>query len=258
MPFALRERTGAALAHAAAFSREMLPSPRYWGVIAAAALLLGLIGPFGTFERVGLARRLVYWTATMAGTSVVAILVLGLVAGFAASNRRLTLPVLLFGAVASCVPNTWLVQALVRLLLREPAPSFAVQFLFVLPIGIAVSLVVWLVFSRDRPDEAPPNPLLERLPVAKRGPVVRMSAEDHYVSVVTTRGRELVLMPLRDAEAAMGQAGLRIHRSHWVSRDHVAATRREGAGAVVTTTDGAELPVSRGYVAKLKEAGLLP
>ena len=84
-----------------------------------------------------------------------------------------------------------------------------------------------------------------------------MSMQDHYVEVVTTRGRELVLMRMADAAAAMGTAGIRIHRSHWVARDHVAASRREGAGAVVVTSDEAELPVSRSYVAGLKEAGLL-
>ena len=104
---------------------------------------------------------------------------------------------------------------------------------------------------------APPR-LLTRLPLAKRGPLLSLSVQDHYVEVVTTRGRELLLMRLSDAIAETeGCAGLQVHRSHWVALDQVQAAHRDGARAVLTLSDGREIPVSRTYVPAAKEAGLL-
>ncbi|MGI9353558.1 MAG: LytTR family DNA-binding domain-containing protein [Rhizobiaceae bacterium] len=46
-----------------------------------------------------------------------------------------------------------------------------------------------------------------------------MIAHEHYVEVVTDRGRYLVLMRLTDAVEVCGLCdGMRVHRSAWVSR----------------------------------------
>ena len=42
-----------------------------------------------------------------------------------------------------------------------------------------------------------------------------------------------------------GGAGMRVHRSWWVSARHVRAVRRQGDGAVCALSDGREVPVSR-------------
>ena len=225
-------------------------------------LLFATIGPFGTYEAVPFGRRLLYWATTMGATSVVAIVFVAAANALAPPGWRTRLPTIMLGALVSCPPNTLLVAAIIPLFLDAPAPPFGELLLTVVPIGVCVALVTWLAFAPDASEAAPPqeataNPLIERLPPGKRGPVIRMSMQDHYVEVVTTRGRELVLMRMGDAEAAMGDAGLRVHRSHWVARDHVSAARMEGGQAVVTTSDGAEVPVSRTYVTKLKEADLL-
>ena len=254
MPLTLRER----MDYAAGFAAELLFGWRYWAVVLGAVLLFATTGPFGTFEQATFWPRLLYWAVTMGLTSLIAIVFVVLANAVVPRRWRGAFPVVMGGALLSCLPNTLVVQALIPPLLGTPAQSFWPMLLSVLPVGLAVGIVTWLVFERPReePDERP-NALLERLPVEKRGPVIRMSMQDHYVEVVTARGRELVLMRMADAVAAMGEAGLRIHRSHWVGRDHVAKARRDGAQAVVTTSDGEELPVSRSYVPDLKSAGLL-
>ncbi|MCB1420416.1 MAG: LytTR family transcriptional regulator [Notoacmeibacter sp.] len=104
---------------------------------------------------------------------------------------------------------------------------------------------------------APPRPaILDRLPADKRGALIRLEVQDHYVLVVTTKGRELLLMRLGDAmrEAAPVE-GLQVHRSHWVARDGVADVIREpgkNGRTVLRTNDGADVPVSRGNVADVK------
>ncbi|MCF2905505.1 LytTR family DNA-binding domain-containing protein [Octadecabacter sp. CECT 8868] len=104
-----------------------------------------------------------------------------------------------------------------------------------------------------------PPPILDRIPFDKRGPLVALSVEDHYVRVRTTKGEELVLMRLGDAIKEVGDTeGLQVHRSHWIALPQVTAANRKGDGAVLTLTDGPDVPVSRANVGKLKEAGLLP
>jgi DNA-binding LytR/AlgR family response regulator len=51
---------------------------------------------------------------------------------------------------------------------------------------------------------------------------------------------------------------LQVHRAHWVARDQVRTARRSGARAILTMTDGSEVPVSRSFVPVVKAAGLLP
>ena len=108
---------------------------------------------------------------------------------------------------------------------------------------------------------APPAPpaLLDRLPLEKRGALVALSVEDHYVRIRTTKGEELILMRLSDAMRETGDvAGAQVHRSHWVAFDHVAQAERSGDRAILTLTDGTQIPVSRANLPKIKEAGLLP
>lgn len=101
--------------------------------------------------------------------------------------------------------------------------------------------------------------LLARLPVEKRGALVSLSVEDHYVQVTTTKGREMLLMRLRDAIAESEPTpGLRVHRSHWVALSHVDRVVRRGDGARITTSRGEELPVSRSSMSELRASGLLP
>ncbi|MCH8489701.1 MAG: LytTR family transcriptional regulator, partial [Oceanicaulis sp.] len=100
--------------------------------------------------------------------------------------------------------------------------------------------------------------LLDKLPVRLRSAaIMSMSAEDHYLRVRTEAGEALILMRLSDAAAACENLdGARTHRSWWVARAAVADARKEGGGrAVLTLTDGSEVPVSRSYYPALREAG---
>ncbi|MEJ2515554.1 MAG: LytTR family DNA-binding domain-containing protein [Gammaproteobacteria bacterium] len=87
--------------------------------------------------------------------------------------------------------------------------------------------------------------LLARLPEALGTDVVLLTSDLHYLHVYTTRGRTMVLYNLADAEAELGDAGLRVHRSHWVAGRHVLGVRRKSSGMVCLLTGGLEAPVSR-------------
>lgn len=116
------------------------------------------------------------------------------------------------------------------------------------------------------PSPATPNPatptrprILDRLPPQQRGQLSHMSMQDHYVDVRTDRGGGLLLMRFSDAIAeTAGVAGLQVHRSHWVACDMVAAVERCDGKWQLRMQDGAILPVSRGYLAAARAAGLIP
>ncbi|MEP2718143.1 LytTR family DNA-binding domain-containing protein [Pseudophaeobacter sp.] len=109
------------------------------------------------------------------------------------------------------------------------------------------------------PDPASDSQLLfqRRLPLDKRGTLIRLEAQDHYLLVVTDRGRESLLMRLGDAADELSEAGLRVHRSHWVTPEQVQRHRRQKGRDFLQMADGTEVPVSRSYKPAAQAAGLL-
>ncbi len=104
-----------------------------------------------------------------------------------------------------------------------------------------------------------PPAILARLLLEKRGALIALSAEDHYVRVITTAGTELVLMRLADAMAEVGQTqGLQVHQSHWVALDQFVKVIRIGDRGELTLSDSSTLPISRGFMPAVRAAGLLP
>lgn len=254
--------------------RRHLGAPFALAAQAGVAGVAALSGPFGTGAVLAGTARLAYWAAVVFGSyalgAAVAMLVLsrwnrdgagpvwrvlrgGAAIGAAVALYLAVLGVPVFGwpaagqagaaGLTGAFAVSWVVLALRELWPRtaaappcpapEPAPA-------------------------PPPDPGPPR-LLARLPLARRGALIGLTVQDHYVEVFTTRGRDLLLMRLSDAIAeAEGVPGLQVHRSHWVALDQVRGARRQGDGAVLTLADGREVPVSRARVAAVRAAGLLP
>jgi hypothetical protein len=89
-------------------------------------------------------------------------------------------------------------------------------------------------------------------PPALGDEVIHVSADLHYLQVVTQAGRATVLGSMAAVELHFGEQGLRIHRSHWVSLSAVHGVRRTAAGWVCTMRDGRQLPVSRRRMADVR------
>jgi len=68
----------------------------------------------------------------------------------------------------------------------------------------------------------------------------------------------LILMRLGDAIAELeGLEGAQTHRSWWFAKSAVADVTKLDGRAMLTLKDGAEVPVSRGFVKGLRTAGWL-
>jgi DNA-binding LytR/AlgR family response regulator len=131
--------------------------------------------------------------------------------------------------------------------------------------AVAAGVVSVLLLTEPKPAASahealagvPQPTILERVPPAQRGALIALLVQDHYVEIVTDRGKTLVLMRLADAiKEAAAVPGLQIHRSHWVARDAVVRAHRSDGKIVLELRNGLRLPVSRGYLPGAREAGL--
>ncbi len=104
------------------------------------------------------------------------------------------------------------------------------------------------------PAEPPGEPFfMSLLPTARRGEVLHMKSELHYLSVATRKGRSLILYTLRDAILELPpDVGVQTHRSYWANLAHVKELKTDGRLATLTMSDGATVPVSRTKVRDLK------
>lgn len=238
-------------------------------VLLGVGAVLGLSGPFGTGARLSLLAGLGYWITVVLGSYGIGALGAALIRprlspGPDRIGARLlrvtglalpsTLGVALFVlgvnlAVFGWLPRGW---ALVEFSVTLLAITWIVTAL--------IDLVPSSTQSAGPAQADPPDrpAILDRVPLEKRGALVALSAEDHYVRIMTDTGDTLVLMRLRDAiRETAPAAGGQVHRSHWAAWDQVTAVSRRGDGAMLTLTTGARLPVSRANMPRLRDAGLL-
>ncbi|MBV7378713.1 LytTR family DNA-binding domain-containing protein [Maritimibacter dapengensis] len=237
-------------------------TPGVWIGLGAVGLILGLAGPFGT-EVLPVLPRLVYWVVVAA----IGFFLGSLVATFVAESLRALRvglwPAVVIAGAAAGVANLLALLAVnwfvFRLTLSEPGYLAALGINVIIISIIIAGAYVSIERTMTRGSTRASTRILDRLPIEKRGPLISLSVQDHYVEVATTKGTELVLLRLSDAMAEVGDTpGLQVHRSHWIATGAVKSARRDGARAILTMADGRDIPVSRTYLPAIKEAGLLP
>lgn len=240
-------------------------SPRIWAidlaVCAATGLVLGVLGPFGSYFNEGMLARVGYWIGAFVVTGVVVSMVLRRIAPQA---HRLHIPIWVWLPAVVVV-----ISAPLALVTRAAAiaiwPDIAenVSLLEWYAQGLLITLVASSVFAALRLRKPPPAggvslaepAFLGRLPARSRD-LLCLQMEDHYVRVHAPEGSVLVLIPLRQAIAELdGVEGLQVHRSWWVARRAVAGVVADSRNLRLRLTNGVEAPVARANVARLRAAG---
>jgi hypothetical protein len=255
---------------ATASTAPLLGTVREWAVDLAVGVgigvLLGLMGPFGSFFNGGAGVRIAYW----AGSITCGMILFGCLARLAgAGARRLGWP------DWTMIPPVILVGSLI-----QGAPLRLVAIALWPPIAHAVPPLVWYgqcvaittpivlayYFIRVRPRpyarmRAPAREGLVAAPAAAAidpGGVLYLKMEDHYVRIRTERGARLEIGPLGRVTAGLsGVEGLQVHRSWWVARRAITGVEKDGRNLRLKLIDGETAPVSRASVAKLRAAGWL-
>jgi hypothetical protein len=86
---------------------------------------------------------------------------------------------------------------------------------------------------------------ISRLPESLGTNVVAISSDLHYLHVYTDRGRCMILGSLQQAADSMGDAGLRVHRAHWVARRAIVKIVKNGQQWYCLLSNDLKIPISR-------------
>ena len=96
---------------------------------------------------------------------------------------------------------------------------------------------------------------MERLPEEiKKGTLICVSAQEHYIMVTTSTGKELIRYSFNEASKDLNDySGLRTHRSHWVATEAIEDLIRLGSSYNVQLQNGLSIPVSRTYLVNVRQ-----
>ena len=105
----------------------------------------------------------------------------------------------------------------------------------------------------DKIQNQPAEALIYELPIAKRGKLICLQMDDHYLNISTDKGEHLLLMRFKDALAKLeNYDGFQTHRSWWVAKEAVLDTKKDGRKLILILQNGTEVPVSQTYLANVK------
>jgi hypothetical protein len=86
---------------------------------------------------------------------------------------------------------------------------------------------------------------ISRLPESLGTNVIAISSDLHYLYVYTDLGRCMILGSLQQAADSMGEAGLRVHRAHWVARRAIVKIVKNGHQWHCLLSNDLKIPISR-------------
>lgn len=237
--------------------RDHMSAPLTLLVFVAVAIVLTIVVPFGAAAEIPAVGRFGYWLLIVVTTYGAGAFINGMV------GRLLTRSLPMVIAV-SCFTTGAAISVLVtgiNYAVLGHLPALSDLPIYLGNIFVIAFIIAGLFYALSKPDAvttALPPSILDRLPYDKRGRLMALSVEDHYVRIMTSKGADVVLLRLTDAMRETGDvAGLQVHRSHWIAIWAVKSVRRDGDRAIMTLTTGEDIPVSRRYMPDIKEAGLL-
>ena len=234
-------------------------SPRFWGTFLAIVLIFVVTGPYGTMESMPTGKRFAYWLILHAVAWSIAILF----SIFADALLRKSLDRMfwrmMIGSLVAALPIGFAIGLVDYAFMGDPISidSSLYRAVFALPLCALFCFLTYLTMHRQIEQATAELPLstsiLDRLKPQNRGTLLRLSVKDHYTEVVTSRGRELVLLRFSDALREIGGTpGLQVHRSHWVADAHVASLKRDNGKILILMRDGTQIPVSRSFVEQVR------
>lgn len=223
------------------------------------APFLAIIKPYGLYDGVSFLKGWLYWAGFMGVGSVLIRLSLHIFKQrlrtthwlVASGLKTLIITPFIFGII---LVSFYLKQAPI------PSAFWPVIFGQIFIMSLAITALAGFILKARVSEgvDAPTKTFMQNLPIKYRtAELYAISAEDHYLRVHTSNGGPLILMRFKDALAELSPVqGVQTHRSWWVSVAGVADTRREKGRLSLVLKSGVSAPVSRTYMADVKEKGL--
>jgi hypothetical protein len=234
-------------------------------------LVMGVIGPFGTYVSLSLGARLMYFIVIGVLSWLQVILLAAWFGQIEPIDRWPVYARMALVGVLAAIPSTAEV-ILVQSWLDRPIPWRAYPYIY--PdnafLTVVISVLIGLFVEQrlraqadaeltrvaERPEAGPD--FFRRIPPALGRDLLALEMEDHYLRIHTAVGSDLILLRLRDALAELGpKRGRQVHRSWWVAETAVASTERAGPRTLLVLRNGLRVPVSRSFREPAKEMGWL-
>ncbi|MEL6511363.1 MAG: LytTR family DNA-binding domain-containing protein [Pseudomonadota bacterium] len=222
-------------------------------------MIVTIIGPFGTYGRVGELILLFYWAVVIFWSVFSSIFLSSLVR---ASMKSPSIPATIVSTLLFTITFAPFLIWFTDLALKPDLvarPSNVQLTVYVLVITIAIGVLVYQVETHFKTVKPQGPRLWRRLPQALQANIVRLSSDGHFVSIHTVKGSHRIRIRFADATAEMdGVEGGCVHRSHWVAKAHVIGVVNKANRPLLVMSDGVEVPVSRTYRCEAERMGLLP
>lgn len=234
-----------------------LKKPTFWSINLGVILVCFWVGPFGTLESLPTGIRFIYWGFIVLFSNLIALWAHKLIQTLNLNKSRQTmLASLCFGVVVSAFV-VFFSLILLHPIQRYPGLLTLVYFSFpTATLVFFLSVKIARLKNYPSPIEQKERPaLLSRLKSQTDGTrILSLSAQDHYVEVVTDAGSELLLLRLNDAIVeASPEEGFQIHRSHWVAKAAVKQLKKSDSKVKVLLIDGREFSISQSRLASFKK-----
>ncbi|MCF6288877.1 MAG: LytTR family transcriptional regulator [Proteobacteria bacterium] len=248
-----------------------LPSLPTLGIIFGIGLIIGYLGPFGSFV-MPLLQRLLYWVVVIFIGYFIYHHVLHISRWLFADKEINKYIKFIIPSIIAAFLLAICINFLIYLFFAQPVDlSKTILRLFpqVLILGWIISFIIGLINSQfwkvlDNHDSTntvptikPGKLFIDRIPHHLGEQLLCFVMEDHYLKVYTHKGEHMILMRMKDAlNELQDYNGLQVHRSWWVAIDAVSKVKKSGRNIRLTLKNGLEVPVSRTYAKKIKEVKL--
>lgn len=229
--------------------------------VLAVGILLGRLGPFNTFGELSSGERYAYWVGLTLLMWLQGVALLALVAPLSRRGWPSWGRVVLAGLLAA-IPTAFEV-AWAEMLLRVERDLGPVDILAIFGDVALLSVPLLLLTHGWRPTSVGVSnepmrgdgaeALVALMEPKRRGRLIAIGSEDHYVRLYSDQGHQLVAMRFGDAIAGLStEAGLQVHRRWWVASHAVDTIARAGDGLRLKLHNGLTVPVSRSYVQQVR------
>lgn len=233
-------------------------------------IILGLLGPFGTFQSLDGPARMGYWLSIVVVNWMLCDQAVRRADAWMGAKRHLP-PMLipLLGSFVAAIPATAVVYtagALAGLPPESPLTLFwkvllicaVLSVTFYLkgtsPAGREAHRVTASPAAASQPPTDSPEPgtlFFQRLPKPLQGKLLCLQMQDHYLSVHSMGCEQLILCRMEDAARELDGLGRRVHRSWWVADGAIEAVQRHNGRFSLQLVDGRKVPVGRTYQASI-------
>ena len=229
------------------------------------SVLAALAGPFGTFAADGFAYRLVYWSCVVFGGAVAGHISRQIATSLTGKSGPLVSDLVMVLVMSALfTPLLWGMTTRFFWSGYDDLPGFGTFLIYVAVITLCICLMRRIIpgfepagyFEKDISDGPVPR-LHRRMPEGFKGPILRLTVQDHFVNVITATQTHSIRLRLCDAIDEMDTVdGFSTHRSHWVSRHAVSEVMRKDGRMSLKLVNGDVVPVSRTYKSALAQVGV--